>query len=97
MLIKNQNVFCGSLLGDNFYFIVAIHFPAAFSATQTMPYGIELVGCDVDQRRIVSQDARLEIAGRCTFHPDPCSRQIGRTNVGDFAIENQHFEMHTWA
>ena len=95
MLIKNQNVFCGNLSGDNFYFIVVIHFPAAFSAMQTMPYGIELVGCGVDQRRIVGEDARLEIAGRRAFHPEPRSRQIGRADVGDLAIEKQHFEMYT--
>lgn len=91
-LIDGNSANCLQSLGTS-YPIAAKHLPTAFSAVQAVPYGIELVGGGIDQRGVVGQDACLEIAGRRAFHAGACTGQIGRADVGDLAIEDQHLEV----
>ena len=69
-------------------------FSATLLTRQAVPYSVELVGGGIDQRRVVCEDSRLEIARRSPFHAEPCAGQVRRTDVGHLAIENQYLEVY---
>lgn len=51
-------------------------FSATLLTRQAVPYGVELVGSGIDQRRVVCEDSRLEITRRSPFHAEPRAGQV---------------------
>lgn len=74
--------------------VTAKGFPFAGLAVLSYPYIIELVHGLLNQIGIVGEDSGLEVAGAVAFHADACAGEVGATDVGHLAIENQDFEMH---
>ncbi len=71
--------------------------PLAGFAVMPLPDGVEVIGGGIDQRRIVGEDAGLEVAVAFAFHADAGTCEVGRANVGGSAVENHYLEMHPWA
>ena len=63
----------------------------------SLPDGGEVIGCGIDQRRHVGEDAGLEIAVVVAFHTNAGTCKVGGADVGDGAVENHYLEMHPWA
>ena len=62
--------------------VPAVFLPAAVLASESRPYRVEVVHCRSDERRVVREDARLEVAPASGFHSLPCAGQVGGAYVG---------------
>ena len=80
-----------------FYAVSAKGFTLATLAVLARPDRVEMVGCGIDQREVVGQNTRLEVAFAIGLHTDTRARKICRANICHFAIENHHLEMDSWA
>ena len=58
------------------------------------PNGIELVHGLLNQFGVVGEDASLEVACAFSFHADACTSEVGATDVGHLAVEDQNLEMY---
>ena len=77
------------------YPVAAEGFALAFGAAFPLPYGIDMVGGGIDQRRLVGQYACLEVAVAVTLHADTRAGELGRANIGRGAVEYHYLEMHS--
>ena len=59
------------------------------------PDGIKLVHDLFNQFGVVGEDARLEVARTIAFHADACTGEVGTTDIGHLAIEDQNLEMYS--
>ena len=62
--------------------VSAVFLPAAIPAPEPCPYRVEVVHCRSDERRVVREEARLEVAPASGFHSLPCAGQVGGAYVG---------------
>ena len=74
--------------------IAAVFLSAAVLAFEPSPDGIELVHGCFDETRIIGQDSCLKVSGSVALHSYPCTRQIGRTDIGSLGIENNNLEVN---
>lgn len=76
--------------------VAAKGFPFTGFAVLAYPDGIELVHGLLHQLGIIGEDAGLEVASAVAFHTDACACEVGTTDVGHLAVEDQDLEMHPW-
>ena len=74
--------------------VSAAFLPATVLASESSPYRVEVVHCRSDERRVVREDARLEVAPASGFHSHACAREVGRTYIGLLPVKNEYLEMH---
>ena len=74
--------------------VSAVFLPAAIPAPEPCPYRVEVVHCRSDERRVVREDARLEVAPASGFHSHACAREVGRAYVGLLPVEYEDLEVH---
>lgn len=77
--------------------IAAEVFPLAGLAVEPLPDAVEMVGGGVYQRRLVGEDAGLEVAVVVAFQTHAGAREVGGANIGGGAVENHYLEMNPWA
>ena len=68
--------------------------PAAVPASESSPYRVEVVHCRSDERRVVREDARLEVAPASGFHSHAGTREVGGAYVGLLPVEYEDLEVH---
>ena len=56
-----------------------------------------MVGSGIDQREVIGQNSRLEVALAVGFHTDTRTRKVCRADIGHLAIENHYLEMDSRA
>ena len=71
-------------------------FPLAFGTVGSLPDGVEVVGGGIHQRRLVGEDAGLEVAVVVVVHTHAVPLEVGATDIGHRADENHNLEMHPW-
>ena len=54
-----------------------------------------MVGGGIHKRRIIGEDAGLEVAVVVAFHADVSTSEVGGTYVGGGAVEYHYLEMHS--
>lgn len=80
-----------------FYSIAAVCFALAGFAVFARPNRVEMVSSGIYQRKVIGQNARLEVAFAIRLHTDACARKVCRADIGHLAIENHHLEMDSRA
>ena len=76
-----------------FYAVCAVCFALAVFTMLTRPDSVEMVGGSINQREVIGQNSRLEVALAIGLHTNTCTRKICRADVCHLAIENHHLEM----
>ena len=71
--------------------------PFAVLTAMALPDAVEVVGGGINKRRIIGEDAGLEVAVVVAFHTYAGTREVGGADVGGSAVENHYLEMHPWA
>ena len=74
--------------------VPAVFLPAAVLASESRPYRVEVVHCRSDERRVVREDARLEVAPASGFHSHAGTREVGGAYVGLLPVEYEDLEVH---
>ena len=69
----------------------------AFLALAATPHLVKLLYGGVHQRRLVGEDARLEVAVAVTLHAHAGSREVRGADVCRLEVKNHHLEMNTRA
>ena len=70
--------------------------PFAGLAAETLPDGVEVVGCSIDQLRVVGEDAGFEVAVAFALHADTCTSKVRGADIGHRAVKDHYLEMNTW-
>ena len=69
---------------------------AAF-AVRTHPDAVELFGSVFYEVAVGAEDADFEVAGVFAFHAEAGAGEVGGAYVGGFEVEDDDFEMDSWA
>ena len=77
--------------------IAAESLPAAVLALESRPDSIELVHGGIDKSGFIGQDTCFKVTGPCAFHSDPRASEVGRSDIGSLAVEDNDLEVDTWA
>lgn len=70
--------------------------PLAFGTVGSLPDGVEVVGCGIDQRWFVGENTGLEVAVVVALHTHAGTCEVGGADIGYSAVENHYLEMHPW-
>ena len=76
--------------------VAAEGFSFALVTSSALPDAVEVVGGGIDQRRVVGEDASLEVAVASAFHAYAGTREVGGADVGHRTVDYHYLEMHPW-
>ena len=67
--------------------VAAEGFSFALVTSSALPYAVEVVGGGIHQRRVVGEDASLEVAVAFAFHAYAGTCEVGGTDVGGSTVK----------
>ena len=79
------------------YGVATVLLAAASFTFKAGPDAVKLIHGSFYEFRIIGQDSGLEIAVPGAFHADAGAGEIGRTDVGQLAVEDQNLEVYARA
>ena len=78
-----------------FYSITAVCLAFAGFTVLTRPYSVEMVGGGIDQRKVIGQNTRLEVALAIGLHPNASTRKVCRADIDHLAITSECLTLAT--
>ena len=78
-----------------FYSVATIGFALAIFAIFARPHSVEMVGSSINQRKVIGQNTRLEVALAIGLHPNASTRKVCRADIDHLAITSECLTLAT--
>jgi hypothetical protein len=78
-----------------FYAVCAVCFAFAVFTMLTRPDRVEMVGGGINQREVIGQNTRLEVALAIGLHPNASTRKVCRADIDHLAITSECLTLAT--